>query len=311
MSTLNDLIVEACEATRKGRGYPIPYPAAGTRFGNGVVVRPAESSRRPRSHGRQVLVRCDCGSERVVSLQALTAGQRIRCTGCIGRQPTGATGMARRGDRVIYDTWKSMRDRCTKPSDHAYCGYGARGITVCERWLGLDGPKNFAADMGPKPVGGQRYTLDRIDNERGYSPENCRWVTHKENQRNKRTSRFLTFGGETLNVAAWAERFGLNRATIRSRIKDGWSVEAALVTPRTRAANVSRPPLAVGDRFSKWTVIEAGVRSRHGAIYARCRCDCGREFLVAKSTLHSGASRQCLPCAGKPPRKTITQEATA
>lgn len=138
------------------------------------------------------LCRCDCGNEICARGDFLRRGIRTHC-GCIKSKRGGG---ARKGTTWIvegkgwskvpeYQTWKDMRYRCLKESHADYCNYGARGITVCERWR--DNFWNFYADMGPKPARG--YTLDRIDNNGNYEPGNCRWATYSEQNRNKRPSR--------------------------------------------------------------------------------------------------------------------------
>lgn len=126
-----------------------------------------------------------------------------------------------------YRAWQTMRLRCTNPKNAAWPAYGGRGITVCERWL--DDPTNFYRDMGPKPS--PAHELDRIDNDAGYSPENCRWVLRKINDRNRRSNHHLTHDGETLTIAEWCERTGLSHSLIRHRLGEGWPVSIALTTP--------------------------------------------------------------------------------
>ncbi len=107
----------------------------------------------------------------------------------------------------LYAVWKTMRARCGNPKHLKFRIYGARGIAVCDEWR--DAPNRFidwAIANGYKPG----LQIDRLDNEQGYSPSNCRWTTAKENARNTRRNRFLTIGGATMPVAAWAEVKGIN-----------------------------------------------------------------------------------------------------
>jgi len=149
-----------------------------------------------------------------------------------------------------YRAWQMMRLRCTVPTNRAYANYGGRGITVCERWL--DSPENFIADMGPKPS--PAHELDREDNDKGYSPENCRWVTRTVNDRNRRSNRMLTHAGETLSLAEWAERHSLPRDTLLKRLDGGWDVSAAILTP-------VRPKASKGQgKTEKYTCSSCGIR---------------------------------------------------
>ena len=118
-----------------------------------------------------------------------------------------------------------MKARCLNTNAPNYTSYGGRGITICERWMSF---VNFLADMGERPPG---TSLDRIDNDRDYCPDNCRWATPRQQSRNTRIARLITFNGETMRVVEWAERLGLNEYIIRSRLKYGWSVERALTRP--------------------------------------------------------------------------------
>lgn len=126
-----------------------------------------------------------------------------------------------------YRAWQTMVHRCTNPRNAAYPRYGGRGITVCHRWL--NDVQAFVDDMGPRPSA--RHELDRIDNERGYGPGNCRWATRVQNSRNRRSNRGLTYKGETLPLAEWCERLNLPRDTVRKRLEAGWPVSATFETP--------------------------------------------------------------------------------
>ena len=121
-----------------------------------------------------------------------------------------AHGMSR---TPTHESWRSMKQRCNNPRSTAYRNYGGRGITVCERWNSFE---NFLADMGEQPDGMQ---IERIHNDLGYAPGNCRWATRKEQHRNKRSNRMITFKSETLPLAAWAERLNIRRDTLSRRLK--------------------------------------------------------------------------------------------
>lgn len=126
-----------------------------------------------------------------------------------------------------YRAWQTMRLRCFVPTNSAYADYGGRGITVCDRWM--DSPQAFLADMGPKPS--PAHELDRIDNDRGYEPGNCRWVTRSENDRNRRSTLWVTFDGSRRRWADLVDEFGVPSDTAKWRIRHGMSVEQAFRTP--------------------------------------------------------------------------------
>lgn len=122
-----------------------------------------------------------------------------------------------------------MLQRCYNPNNPSFQNYGERGIEVCSRWIA-----SFAAfleDVGPRPT--RRHTIERIDNDGPYSPENCRWATRSEQNRNTRQNVKLVFRGRTQCMADWSRETGLPLGTIRDRIfRCGWSVDEALSTPR-------------------------------------------------------------------------------
>lgn len=174
------------------------------------------------------LCQCSCGSQPFeVHGNSLRQGVTQSC-GCLRRE-RAAEANTKHGlynaYAATYHIWASMIHRCTNPNSKNYKDYGARGITVCDRWLSFE---NFLADIGDRP---ERLTLERIDNSSGYEPDNCRWATRTEQQRNTRRNRMITWGGKTQCIAAWAEELGLPRTTMMTRLRCGWSVERIFTTP--------------------------------------------------------------------------------
>jgi hypothetical protein len=122
-----------------------------------------------------------------------------------------------------YRAWSHMLSRCTNPTDKSYQYYGGRGISVCDRWISF---KNFFEDMGKSPS--VAHSIDRVDNDGNYVPENCRWATVKEQRRNKRDNRILVIDGERKTLAEWAEKFGVLYKTAHNRLRMGWSPREAV-----------------------------------------------------------------------------------
>lgn len=145
----------------------------GKRYGRLTVLRQKGTTRYGVTRWR---VRCDCGAEKDVLINSLVAGLTTSC-GCAHREAVTKHGME--GTR-IYNVWASMLQRCRNPNHRAFHNYGGRGITVCERWYDF---RNFLADMGEAPSG---MTLERVDNDRGYSPDNCIWASRSDQNRNQR-----------------------------------------------------------------------------------------------------------------------------
>lgn len=126
--------------------------------------------------------------------------------------------------------WNAMMQRCYNEKHPKFHRYGKRGIAVCDRWHIF---ANFFDDMGFRPS--ISHSIDRINNDGQYSPDNCKWSTMKEQSRNKEQTVMLTFNGETLCITDWAKRIGMRKNTLIHRISRGWSVERALTEPSTRS----------------------------------------------------------------------------
>jgi len=182
----------------------------GQRFGRLTVYSRTGSDK---SGQAMWLCKCDCGNERTIRSNDLRNGQTQSC-GCLQReriiQKLTTHGMA---ETAIYHVWSSMCQRCNNPNNAGYKNYGGRGITVCERWNKFE---NFYADMGEAP---KELTIERIDNNKGYSPENCHWSTRKEQARNKRNNRIIKYQGKDQCVSAWAEEIGVGHQILQYRLK--------------------------------------------------------------------------------------------
>lgn len=168
--------------------------------------------------------RCECGEVKIIPPSGLLNGSIVSC-GCLRRDRHLTHGMSYRPE---YKAWDSMIQRCNTPSDRRYRKYGGRGITVCDEWS--HSFENFYMDMGDKPS--PEYSLDRIDNNKGYCKDNCRWTTEAVQQRNRSNNRMFTYKGETLCFTDWANRYGLGFSTLWYRlVTQGWDIEKALLTP--------------------------------------------------------------------------------
>ena len=192
----------------------------GKRFGSLVILKEVDQRVDGCKQKRRIVTaRCDCGAEREFHLFNVLYGRSTSC-GCGRAHKTH--GMSRTS---TYLSWLAMVRRCTDINSSNYGRYGGAGISVCGRWKSFE---NFLDDMGERPA---NTSIDRVDNSRGYEPGNCRWATATTQARNQRRNRLLTHDGMTMPLAAWAEKNNLNAGTLRTRLRDGWTVERALMQP--------------------------------------------------------------------------------
>lgn len=166
---------------------------------------------------------CDCGNETVAVGFQVRRGTTTSC-GCRQREARTTHG---KHDTDAFKIYQYMKQRCTNPKHSAYARYGGRGITVCDRWL--ESFENFYADMGDRPS--KQHTLDRIDNDGPYSPENCRWATWGVQYRNRRQTVSITYDGETKCRKDWCREYGVDETTFAHRLSRGWDVGTALKAP--------------------------------------------------------------------------------
>lgn len=200
----------------------------GRRFGRLVV----ESVSRERRGKRDMIMahcRCDCGNEKEVFWQALADGRTKSC-GCLSRELTTERNrrlMTKHGGSHtrLYSIFQSMLSRCYRPQHMHYANYGGRGIGICDEWR-----RNFAAfrEWATSHGYADNLSIDRIDNDRGYSPDNCRWGDARAQGNNRKTNHLVTAAGQMHTVSEWARLTGIKKTTIKERLRRGWSAARAV-----------------------------------------------------------------------------------
>ena len=197
----------------------------GKRFNRLVVVRFSHNQ----GHKRMWECLCDCGKTTFVATCNLTSN-RVKSCGCLkmeGLIQRSTTHNQRHTN--LYEVWKTMRQRCGNPKNRAYHNYGGRGICVCNEWKSnFQSFYEWSMNNGYK----QGLTIDRIDVNGNYCPENCRWVNRRIQANNMRVNKLITYNGETDTLANWARRLNIKYGTLEGRLKGyGWPVEKAFTTP--------------------------------------------------------------------------------
>lgn len=201
----------------------------GMKFNRWTVTGQERAIRSQSGRKRTVIrCRCNCGQEKDVCVHDLTRadGRESRSCGCFKRDKSverNKTHGDSHNPSSLYSVWASMIQRCCNPKRKSYSTYGARGIHVCERWK--SSYELFKLDMGPRPKGA---TLERLNNDGDYCPENCRWRSRRHQSRNQSRNRFYTHNGLTLCMKDWADRLGMSYWTLRSRLDRGASFEDAI-----------------------------------------------------------------------------------
>lgn len=190
----------------------------GKRFGKLTVIKYSHKDKKSNTYW---LCKCDCGGENIVRRNHLLSGG-VKSCGCVIYEKREVThGLYSRNPRLnkIYD---GMIDRCYKTYRNCYKNYGARGIRVCDEWL--NNPKKFE-EWALKNGYQEKLTIDRIDVNGSYEPNNCRWVDNKTQCRNKRNNRYITYNGETRCLSEWCELYNFTESAVRhwvERRKISW-----------------------------------------------------------------------------------------
>lgn len=182
----------------------------GRRFGRLQVINFSHAGKYDTSY---YLCECDCGNDTLVSRRHLLDGH-VKSCGCWNVDSHKTHGMS---DTDLHHTWVSMRQRCNNEKHDSYPSYGGRGIEVCSEWETFEKFSEWAHNNGYRPG----LTIDRIDNDCGYSPENCRIADRLTQANNRRTNRFITYGGDTHTIAEWARLFEVKYPTLLYRINRG------------------------------------------------------------------------------------------
>lgn len=175
------------------------------------------------SYQKIVKVKCECGTIKDVYIGTLKSGTSTSCGCAIKRKIKH--GLFR---HPIYTVWRGMKERCLNPNFKQYNDYGGRGIKIYEFWL-----KDFKSFFYWAIKNGYQkgLELDRIENDKDYYPSNCRFNSHKGNNRNKRNNRYIDFNGQKKALSEWCEIYGFNVKTLSNRLDRGWSIDESFNTP--------------------------------------------------------------------------------
>lgn len=192
----------------------------GDSYGSWTVI-----SECPKRGDRRIfLCACICGEKTELRLDSLRTGSSTGC-GCERTEKIVASRLKHGKARTReYTIWNSMRARCLNKNHLQYKNYGGRGITICKEWDDYD---VYLNDMGTRPS--KDYSIDRIDNNKGYSKENCRWATHITQSNNTRKTVYVTFRGVTKPIMEWVREMNMSYGRVRQRLSRGWSAESAFL----------------------------------------------------------------------------------
>ncbi len=200
----------------------------GQRFGKLVVVKRAQNDKHSKACWHCV---CSCGKEVVVTGNALVTGNSKSC-GCSRTESAKARAIIPGGTRQnrLYTIWRHMKERCYRTMDKRFKNYGGRGISVCDEWHDFLNFKKWAECNGYE----DNLTIERLDVNGDYCPQNCTWIPLKKQASNKTTNHVIEYNGETHTLADWARITGIGQGTLWNRVNYGWPAEKILTTQPTK-----------------------------------------------------------------------------
>ena len=206
------------------------FDLTGRRFGRLTVIKRMDNYRAESGYQYAMwLCQCDCGNTKVIKAKSLLSGVSNSC-GCLAKE-LASERMIKHGGygTSLYNIWNSMRQRCNNPNNNAYHNYGARGISICKEWDDFNAFRKWAYANGyDDNASKSEMTLDRIDVNKGYYPENCRWANIKQQSNNRRDTIRIEFDGQVHTLSEWAEITDKKYCTLYARYKRGWNPQRIL-----------------------------------------------------------------------------------
>lgn len=204
---------------------PATKELSGLRFNRIVVIEKSHMSK----NGWLWKCLCSCGNAMFMLQYGILNKKAVSC-GCYQKEVSRNVCIKRNTTHDLsntreYKIWTGMKRRCIDKKSKAYKKYGLLGISVCERWMKFE---NFLSDMGPS----NGLSLDRINNNGNYEPNNCRWATMIQQANNKKNNKIIKINGEELTLASAARKYNINYKCLHQRLKNGWGIEEALLTPK-------------------------------------------------------------------------------
>lgn len=236
----------------------------GQKFGRLTVIKRDKNDNRGQTRW---LCQCQCGNLKIVRANHLKSG-KIKSCGCynieILKKRSKTHGLIK---TRIYSIWNRMKQRCTNPNNSAYKNYGGRGITICQEWI-----DDFLNFYNWAIANGYRddLSIDRINNNKGYYPENCKWATKKQQARNRRNNHLITYNGETHCISEWAEIFNINEKLLAERLRTGYKFETAIKNKNIKKIHKIRC-IETNTIYESAKEIEQKFKISRNSIYFNCR----------------------------------------